>query len=138
MSSSLSSAANIYDGPVHALYKSVPFYAKASVKLSPSVNTMDIMSDAWGKLGARKGNVAITVDLEPAGEFESAAIALLHPFTTLQRGLPIGVTRSLVASGSINTTSNRLTITGHPYSAADAVTVGTSAVLPSPLATGTL
>jgi hypothetical protein len=113
------------------MYKGVAFYAKASVKLAPVVQNVRIMSDYWGNLGARKGDVAITVDLEPVGEWEAAGYALLHPYTTMARGTPLGVTWLRCAEGGINTTTNRLTVTAHGLSDADPVTLGTTAGIPT-------
>lgn len=129
--SSLASLANVHDTPVHCLYKGVPFYGRASVKMSPTVQSTRIVTDAWGALGARKGDVGLTVDLEPAGEWESAAYALLHPYTTLARGTPLGVTWLRCTEANINTTSNRLTITSHGLSNADIVYLGTTGVFPA-------
>lgn len=129
--SSLASIANVFDTPVHVLWRGVGFYAKASVKLAPNVSNMRILADAWGSLGARKGDVSITVDLELSGEWEAAALALLHPYTTAVRGTPIGVTRLTCTEANINTTSNRLTITAHGLTNADEVYLGTTGVFPT-------
>ena len=139
--STLNSLSNVFDTPAHVSYRGVAFYAKASVKLSPSVKNTRIMTDAFGALGARKGDVGITVDLEPAGEWEAAAYALLHPYTTLKRGMPIGVTRLSCTAANINTTTERLSITAHGLSNGDKMWLGTTGVMPTvsttALSTGT-
>jgi len=135
--SSLASLANLFDTPVHVMWRGVAFYAKASIKLAPAVANTRIMSDSFGSLGARKGDASITVELELVGEWEAAALALLHPYTTMARGTPIGITRLRCAQADLNTTSNRLTIASHGRSDGDLCYLGTTGAFPT-LASGSL
>lgn len=112
-------AATILGGPALVTHRGATFYSKGNIALASQDETFQLEADRFGVVEERVSEQPLSVEFEPAGEWES--LAVLWPYASTLLGSLISPQSLLVSA--INTTTEQLTVTAHGLATADAVMV---------------